>query len=83
MSRRRLLTSFSRHRRNKWRTLAGVDDGSLRQSGSRSRIAAIVSETVSRWNALWPVSVSYNTQPNAQMSARLSTGLPRVCSGLM
>ena len=29
------------------------------------------------------MSISYSTQPNAQMSARLSTGLPRACSGLM
>ena len=29
------------------------------------------------------VSISYSTQPNAQMSARVSTALPRACSGLM
>ena len=34
-------------------------------------------------NARRPVSISYNTQPNVQMSARLSTGFPRACSGLM
>ena len=40
-----------------------------------------------RWclprNARRPVSISYSTQPNAQMSVRRSTGWPRVCSGLM
>ena len=46
-------------------------------------MAAIVSETVSPENTLRPVSISYSTQPNAQMSARLSTALPRACSGLM
>ncbi len=30
-----------------------------------------------------PVSISYKTQPNAQISVRLSTVCPRACSGLM
>ena len=30
-----------------------------------------------------PVTISYSTQPNAHTSVRLSTGLPRACSGLM
>ena len=30
-----------------------------------------------------PASISNNTQPNAQMSERLSAGLPRACSGLI
>ena len=34
-------------------------------------------------NARSPVSISKTTAPKAQMSARLSTGLPRACSGLM
>ena len=63
--------------------LAGVCAGRALQSGSRSRIAAIVSETVSPRNAGRPVSISYSTQPNAQMSVRLSTAFPRACSGLM
>ena len=33
--------------------------------------------------ALLPVSISYSTQPKAQTSVRLSTGLPRACSGHM
>ena len=45
--------------------------------------AARVSETVSPSNALRPASISYNTTPNAQMSALLSTDLPRACSGDM
>ena len=62
---------------------AGVAAGKADHSGSRSRIAAIVSERVSPANATRPVSISYSTQPNAQMSVRLSTGLPRACSGLI
>ena len=34
-------------------------------------------------NSRWPVSISWTTTPKAQISARLSTGLPRACSGLM
>ena len=52
---------------------AGVAAGSADQSGSRSRIFAIVSETVSPGNARRPVSISYSTHPKAQMSPRLST----------
>ncbi len=60
----------------------------VRRSGSASTRAApsnpvrssarcaSVSETSSPPNARVPVSISYSTQPNAQMSARLSTGLP-------
>ena len=62
---------------------AGVCAGRALQSGSRSRIAAIVSETVSPRNAGRAVNISYSTQPNAQMSVRLSTAFPRACSGLM
>jgi hypothetical protein len=42
-----------------------------------------VSVTVARKKGDLPVSISCNTQPKAQMSARLSTGWPRACSGLM
>ncbi len=42
-----------------------------------------MSETVSPSNALLPASISYRTHPNAHTSVRLSTGLPRACSGLM
>ena len=41
----------------------------------------MVDETSSPSNARLPVTSSYSTQPKAQMSARLSTGLPRACSG--
>ena len=43
----------------------------------------MVSEMVSPANAVRPVSISYRTQPNAQMSVRLSTVWPRACSGLI
>jgi hypothetical protein len=61
----------------------GIASGSAAQSGSRSRIFAIVSEMVSPGKAAWPVNISNSTQPNAQMSVRLSTVSPRACSGLM
>jgi serine/threonine protein kinase len=64
-------------------TAAGVDPGSRLHSGSRSRMAASASLTVWPANARRPVSSSNRTQPNAQMSARVSTGMPRACSGLM
>ena len=75
--------SFSRHRVSSRRRLDGVDGGSAFQSGSRSRIFAIVSEVVAPGNARRPVSISYKTQPNAQISVRASTACPRACSGLM
>ena len=83
ISRRRFFESFERHRTSKRRMDAGVVAGSADQSGSRSRILAIESETVSPANAMRPVNISYRTQPKAQMSVRLSTGNPRACSGLM
>ena len=45
-------------------------------------IAAIVSEMVSRAKAARHVSISYSTQPKAQISVRLSTARPRACLGL-
>ena len=52
-------------------------------SGSERIIAAIVSVASVPAKARLPASISYSTQPNAQMSARLSTDFPRACSGLM
>ena len=43
----------------------------------------MVSETVAPANAWRAVTIWYRTQPNAQMSVRLSTAAPRCCSGLM
>jgi hypothetical protein len=83
MSRNRRLASFSRHHSSRCRTVPGVDGGSWSQLGACDTTAAKVSVTVARPNAAWPVSISYNTQPNAQMSARESTACPRACSGLM
>ena len=45
--------------------------------------AAMISVAVSPRNSFRPVSISNNTTPNAQMSARLSTGRPFACSGAM
>ena len=63
--------------------MGGVVAGNAVQSGSLSRTAPIVSDTVVPLAAGRPVSISYNTQPNDQMSVRLSSGSPRACSGLM
>ena len=52
-------------------------------AGASRRIADIVSGTVSPENARRPVSISYNTDPNAKMSARWSMGCARACSGAM
>ncbi len=83
MSRRRPFGSFVKQRSRSRRIGSGVVAGSADQSGSRSRILAIESGIVSPGNATRPVTISKSTQPNAQMSVRLSTGSPRACSGLM
>ena len=57
--------------------------GRRSQEGSRVSRLAIVSETSSPSNARVPVSISYRTHPKAQMSLRLSAGLPFACSGAM
>ena len=79
----RRLRSFVRQRRRSMRMFFGVDGGSWSQSGSRSIIRASVSVAVSPSKGRRPVSISYNTQPNDQMSVRRSAGLPRACSGLI
>jgi hypothetical protein len=83
MSRRRVLGSRSRQRAIRRRSGAGTERGSASKSMDRVSTAASVSETVSPSNSLRPASISNSTTPNAQMSARLSTGFPRACSGLM
>ena len=57
----------------------------MRDSGGGSFIitAANVSDAVSPSKTRLPPSISSSTTPNAQMSARLSTGLPLACSGAM
>ena len=66
-------TTDARRRRCRQRRPVGfaVEDG-------RDRIG----DRLAR-EAIRPVSISYSTQPNAQMSVRLSTACPRACSGLM
>src|SRR4029077_5655691 len=54
----RFFGSFARQRDNNRRMGAGVAAGRADQSGSRSRILAIVSETVSPGNARRPVNIS-------------------------
>src|SRR4051794_38933905 len=51
------------------------------QIGAPRSTAAKVSATSSPSNAFLPVNISNSTQPNAQISLRLSAGLPFACSG--
>ena len=57
--------------------------GSCVQSGSFVSTAAKTSATSSPGNGRVPVSISYSTHPIAQMSLRVSAGLPLACSGDM
>jgi hypothetical protein len=54
----------------------GVSLGSLSKSIGAARTSANLCETVSPAKRRFPVSISQSTTPNAQMSARLSTGFP-------
>jgi len=83
MAWRRMRGSFVKQRRNNSRTAAGVPDGNASKLGSFVMTNASVSEAVSPANRRWPVSISNNTTPNAQISARRSTGFPLACSGDM
>jgi hypothetical protein len=83
MSRSRCLGSRTRHFCRIPRNRAGVPAGKARQLTCWVRTAASVSLTDSPTNVRCPVSISYTTTPQAQMSARLSTGFPRACSGDM
>jgi len=83
MSRSRRFGSLSRQRRRSSRRRGDTAGGSARQFGSVFSTDANVSEIVAPVNSRSPVSISKTTTPNAHMSARLSTGFPRACSGLM
>ena len=61
----------------------GVSAGSRDQSGSTFSTDASVSETDSPANAWRPLSISYSTAPNDQISERRSAALPLACSGDM
>ncbi len=74
------VASRSRHRRSNCRTNGGTFSG---KRGAFMITAARISTTVSPVYSARPVSISDSTTPNAQMSARRSTGLPLACSGLM
>ncbi len=52
-------------------------------AGSRRTTAPSTSVMSSPSKGRRPVSISYNTQPNAQMSLRLSAARPFICSGAM
>ena len=83
MSGIRCFWSFWRLRRKKTSSVGETFPGTRLQSGSERTTAASVSVMSSPGNARLPVNISNNTVPNAQMSARLSTVLPRACSGDM
>ena len=83
ISRNRFLTFRSRHRRSRPRIERGASAGSLSNSSGNRSTSASVCEIVSASNRRLPVSSSHSTTPNDQTSARLSTGLPAACSGLM
>lgn len=83
ISRKRAFGSFLRQRMSNRRSAAGVSAGNSDQSGSLVTTATIRSVVSSPSNARRPVSISYRTTPNAQMSARRSTTRPRACSGAM
>ena len=83
MSRRRCFGSRSRHRAISRLMCGGVSGGSASSGGASRMTAASVSVTVSDANSPRPVSISKSTHPNAQISARLSTGFPFACSGAM
>ena len=77
--------SRSRHRRRRARTGSGVARrDSCASSSSRCQDGGhAVRDRRRRGMVARRVSISNNTTPNAQMSARLSTILPRACSGAM
>jgi hypothetical protein len=67
------------------RSSAGGVMGAIRESGagSEARIEAITLAWVLPANARVPVAISYNTQPSAKMSERVSASAPSICSGAM
>ena len=83
MSAIRLRRSLTRHLCSSVRTGCGTSDGSASQFGSRRTTAPSTSVMSSPSKARRPVSISYSTQPNAQMSLRLSASRPFACSGDM
>ena len=64
------------------RTFRGVVSGSDCQSGSVLTIAPRMSAPCPHRKLAAPSTLSYKTQPNDQISVRLSSDCARVCSGL-
>ena len=77
------VRSLTRQLCSSVRTGCGTSAGSASQFGSRRTTAPSTSVLSSPSNARLPVSISYRTQPNAQMSQRLSASCPFACSGDM
>ena len=76
MSRSRLRGSFSRQRRSSRRTDAASRRAAPPGRARSSAPTRACPRSSSPSNARRPVSISKRTTPNAQMSARRSTGLP-------
>ena len=76
--------SFTRHMRIRPSRAEGVSGWIAAMAGGSNDMTA---EMTLAWlvpsNAFVPVSISYNTAPNAKMSARASTSFPSSCSGAM
>src|SRR5204862_5949809 len=75
--------SFWRQCRRSARTDAGVAAGNFDQSASSDVILLMISAGAVPEKARVPVSSSYMTHPNDQISVRRSNDLPRACSGDM
>jgi len=78
---KRLFTSRSRHRCNRARMGcgAGTCSNGISLRSTSARVCAIVAAS----NSGLPFSISHNTTPNDQISARRSTAAPAACSGAM
>ncbi len=76
MSRSRNFGSFVRHRRKMRTRYGGVLAGNRSQSGSPAITASSASVTVVPVNGGCCAHILNSTQPNAQMSVRLSTASP-------
>ncbi len=83
MSGSRVRGSLRRQRARSQRMTRGVSVGSASRSGSSFTTAAMMSVTVSPAKSARPVSISHRSTPKAHTSPRLSTALPRACSGDM
>src|SRR5579872_7353356 len=83
MAWRRCLGSLFKQRSISRRMAGGVEAGRRFRLGSSLIAEAMISAALSPVNKGSPASISKNTTPKAQMSARRSADLPLACSGDM